>query len=256
MISFVDTHTHLFAKEFDEDIDLVIENAQKEGVNTLLLPNIDVASIPRLQRLMNAYPDVCHGMMGLHPGSVKEDYQQQLTIVEETLDAGTYVAVGEIGLDYYWDTTFVKEQKDAFRKQLIWAKERNLPVAIHTRSSFEDALEIVREEQDGNLRGVFHCFGGTLEEGRQIIDVGFYLGIGGTSTFKKSNASDVLPQLGLNRIILETDSPYLAPVPKRGKRNESAYVRFIAENMATIYETSLSEIAEITSRNAAQLFRL
>lgn len=256
MISFVDTHTHLFAEQFDEDIDQVIQNARAEGVESLLLPNIDVASIEPLKRLVAAYPEVCKGMMGLHPGSVKDDFEESLTIVKKELYAGKYWAVGEIGLDYYWDTTYTQQQQKAFREQLRWAKELNLPVAIHNRSSFEDSLRIVSEEQDGTLRGVFHCFGGTEEEGRQIMDVGFYLGIGGTATFKKSNATEVLPKLGLDRIILETDSPYLAPTPHRGKRNESAYLKLIAEKLATIYETSLSTIAEATSQNASQLFGL
>lgn len=256
MISFVDTHTHLFAEQFDEDIDQVIQNARAEGVESLLLPNIDVASIEPLKRLVATYPEVCKGMMGLHPGSVKDDFEEALTIVKKELYEGKYWAVGEIGLDYYWDTTYTEQQQKAFREQLRWAKELNLPVAIHNRSSFDDSLRIVSEEQDGTLRGVFHCFGGTEEEGRQIIDVGFYLGIGGTATFKKSNAPEVLPKLGLDRIILETDSPYLAPTPHRGKRNESAYLKLIAEKLATIYETSLSTIAEATTQNASHLFGL
>ena len=256
MISFVDTHTHLFTEQFDKDIDQVIKNAKAEGVQYLLLPNIDVASIPALKSLVTSYPGVCFGMMGLHPGSVKEDFEAALDIIRKELFEGDYLAVGEIGLDYYWDTTFAEQQRDVFRVQLQWAKELDLPVAIHNRSSFEDSVRIVSEEQDGTLRGVFHCFGGTEEEAKEIIDVGFYLGIGGTATFKKSNAHEVLPKLGLDRIILETDSPYLAPTPHRGKRNESAYVRLIAEKLATIYETSLSTIAETTTRNASQLFGL
>lgn len=254
--TYIDTHAHLYAKEFDSDRDEVIKRAKENGLSQILLPNIDTSSIEPLKSLMVHYPNYCLGMMGLHPCSVKADYQEQLETIEQELKAGSYIAVGEIGLDYHWDTTFKEEQKEAFRRQLSWAKALNKPVAIHTRSSFEDAIALVEEAQDGKLRGVFHCFGGTVEEGKRIIDAGFYLGIGGVATFKKSLHPEVLPELGIERIILETDAPYLSPVPYRGKRNESAYIPHIAEKLATIYERSLSSIATVTSANARSLFEI
>jgi TatD DNase family protein len=256
MNTFIDTHSHLFAKEFEHDLPQVIENAQKQGVAKILLPNIDVETISSLKNAINFYKGVCFGMMGLHPCSVNKDYVKNLKLLRAELDNESYVAVGEIGLDYYWDKTHVAEQKDAFRTQLNWAKELKLPVAIHTRSSFDDAIEIVEEEQDGDLNGVFHCFGGTVDEGKRIVDCGFYMGIGGVATFKKTNHAEVLPELGLERIILETDSPYLAPVPYRGKRNESTYIPIIAQKLASIYEVGLDQIAEITTKNACNLFKL
>lgn len=253
---YIDTHAHLYAREFDSDRDDVLKRAKENGIDQILLPNIDSSSIKPLKSLMVQYPNYCLGMMGLHPCSVKADYEEQLATIEEELRAGTYIAVGEIGLDYHWDTTYKEEQKEAFRRQMEWAKELNKPIAIHTRSSFEDAITLVEQAQDGNLRGVFHCFGGTVEEGKRIMEAGFYLGIGGVATFKKSSHAEVLPELGIERIILETDAPYLSPVPYRGKRNESAYVPLVAEKLATIYESPLSAIASITSANARSLFEI
>ena len=254
--AFIDTHAHLFAKEFETDLAEVISRAQKKGISHILLPNIDTDSISDLNELVIKYPGYCYGMMGLHPCSVTQTWQNDLKTIEKVLFEGDYIAVGEIGLDYYWDTTFVEEQKEAFRLQLNWARQLGLPVAIHTRNSFDDAITIVEDEQDGSLSGVFHCFGGTVEEGKRVKDVGFYMGIGGVSTFKKSNHPDVLPALGLDRIILETDAPYLSPVPYRGKRNESSYIPLIAEKLAAIYESPLSLIASTTSKNAIDLFKL
>ncbi|MFY0672390.1 MAG: TatD family hydrolase [Bacteroidia bacterium] len=256
MNSFIDTHSHLFAEQFDEDRDQVIVKAKQQGIKNILLPNIDLDSIAALKRMLKDYPKYCYGMMGLHPCSVNADSSNTISKIEAELFGGGYIAVGEIGLDYYWDKTFIKEQKNIFSQQLQWAKQLKLPVAIHTRNSFEDAISIVEEEQDGSLNGVFHCFGGTVDEGKRVIETGFYMGIGGVATFKKSNHTAVLPQLGLERIILETDSPYLAPVPYRGKRNESAYTAIVAQKLASIYEVGLDEIAEKTTKNAIELFRL
>lgn len=253
-LTYIDTHAHLYAEEFEADRTQVIDKARENGISHILLPNIDMSSIEPLKSLMAQYPGYCLGMMGLHPCSVNADFESELQIIEKELKEGSYLAVGEIGLDYHWDTTYKEQQKEAFSRQLEWAKALGLPVAIHTRSSFDDAISIVEQVQDGNLKGVFHCFGGTVEEGRRIIDTGFYLGIGGVATFKKSNHPEVLPELGIERIILETDAPYLSPVPYRGKRNESAYIPNIAEKLATIYESPLSSIATITSTNACSLF--
>lgn len=256
MNSFIDTHSHLFVEQFDEDRAETVARAKAQGIKKVLLPNIDLDSIEALKNMVNDYPDYCLGMMGLHPCSVGQDYKDVLTKIKKELFQGKYIAVGEIGLDYYWDKTFIKEQKKTFSQQLNWAKELKLPVAIHTRDSFNDAMEIVEKEQDGNLNGVFHCFGGSVDEGKRVMDAGFYMGIGGVATFKKSNHADVLPQLGLERIILETDSPYLAPTPYRGKRNESAYTTIIAQKLASIYEMGLDQLAEKTTKNAMELFRL
>lgn len=255
MVKFIDTHTHLFAEQFTDDLQDVVKRANDEGVETMLLPNIDSSSIASLKSAVSLYPNL-KGMMGLHPCSVTEDYSSQLQEIENELLQGDYVAVGEIGLDYYWDVSFKEQQKQVFIEQLKWAKQQKLPVAIHTRDSFDDAIQLVEQEQDGSLTGVFHCFGGTIEEGKRAIDTGFYLGIGGNSTFKKSTAAEVLPHLPLSRILLETDSPYLAPVPHRGKRNESAFIPIIAKNLASIYGVELSVVARNTSENAKQLFKL
>lgn len=256
MNSFIDTHSHLFAQQFDDDRPAAIARAKEQGISKILLPNIDLESIEPLKSMLHEYPNYCLGMMGLHPCSVDDNYESVLSKIKTELFKSDYIAVGEIGLDYYWDTKYKEEQKQSFSQQLKWAKELGLPVAIHTRDSFDDAIEIVEQEQDGTLIGVFHCFGGTVEEGKRVIDVGFYMGIGGVATFKKSNHAEVLPQLGLERIILETDSPYLAPTPYRGKRNESAYTAIVAQKLASIYEVGLDQIAEKTTKNAIELFRL
>ncbi|MGB0429403.1 MAG: TatD family hydrolase [Bacteroidia bacterium] len=256
MNSFIDTHSHLFVEQFDDDREATIARAKAAGIEKILLPNIDIESIDRLNKMVNQFPDYCCGMMGLHPCSVKTDYKSTLKAIEKEFVHNKYVAVGEIGLDYYWDTSLINEQKQAFKMQLNWAKELGLPVAIHTRDSFADALEIVKNEQNGSLSGVFHCWSGTVEEGEQVKDVGFYMGIGGVATFKKSTHQHILPHLGLDKIILETDSPYLAPVPFRGKRNESAYTVQVAQKLASIYEVGLDEIALITTKNAIDLFKL
>ncbi|MBI1184888.1 YchF/TatD family DNA exonuclease [bacterium] len=257
MNSFIDTHTHLFAEEFNADLPEVVRRATEAGVQLMLLPNIDVASIEALYRTQESFPEVFRSMMGLHPCSVKENFKEDLNRIEKELNSGKdFVAVGEIGLDYYWDSSFAAAQQEAFNTQLSWARELDLPVAIHTRNSFDDSIKCVEKMQDGRLRGVFHCFGGTVDEGKRIMDAGFFLGIGGVATFKKSNSAEVLPQLGLERILLETDSPYLAPVPYRGKRNESSYVPLVAQKLASIYEMPLDHIASVTSQNAVSLFRL
>lgn len=254
-MEIIDTHAHLYSSQFRDDIDEVIQRAKEAGVTKAVMPNVDSASISDLHTLVERYPDFCIPMMGLHPCSVKADYKKELAIVEKNLRDGKYIAVGEIGLDYYWDKTFVQEQQDAFITQVKWAKELNLPIAIHTRESFDDAVKLLQPLQDGNLRGVFHCFSGTYTDAQKVIELGFYMGIGGVVTFKNSEIGNAIPQIDLRRVVLETDAPYLAPVPHRGKRNESAYTKLVAEKIAAAKNISLNEVAEVTSANARALFQ-
>ena len=250
----IDTHTHLYVEQFAEDRAEVINRAIEKGINRFYLPNIDSEHIEDLLALEAAYPEHCFAMMGLHPCSVKENYEEELAIIEQWLKKRPFVAIGEIGLDLYWDKTFFEQQKTAFRQQIRWAKQLELPIVIHSRESTWEVIEILRTEYDENLRGIFHCFGGNVEEANAITDLGFYLGIGGVLTFKKAKLDETLKKIDLQHIVLETDSPYLAPTPYRGKRNESSYIRIIAEKLAEVKDVSLEEIAAITSENASNIF--
>jgi TatD DNase family protein len=255
---FIDTHTHLYSDEFEIDIEETIHRALASNVNYMLLPNIDCESIIPMENLNQRFPN-CIPMMGLHPGYVKEDWEQQLSLIEHTIfeTPKKYCAVGEIGMDLYWDTTFCEQQKFVFRKQITWAKELNLPIAIHCRNAFDEIFEILDTENSSELTGVFHCFTGNLEQATRILNYGgFKLGIGGVLTYKKSELPELIQQIDLEHIILETDSPYLPPVPYRGKRNESSYIPLVAEKLAEIYKCSVSEIAEKTTENAIHLFQL
>ncbi len=255
---FIDTHAHLYSEEFETDLDESILRAQKENVNYILLPNIDLVSINPMLALTQKFPN-CIPMMGLHPGYVKEDWDKQLNLIEKQLfeSPEKYCAVGEIGMDLYWDTTFCEEQKIVFRKQIGWAKELKLPIAIHCRNAFDEIFEILDSENSTELTGVFHCFTGNLEQAKHILSYGgFMFGIGGVVTYKKSELPEVIRQIDLKHIILETDAPYLPPVPYRGKRNESSYIPLIAEKLAEIYGSSIVEIAEKTTQNAIHLFQL
>ncbi|MDP5255193.1 MULTISPECIES: TatD family hydrolase [unclassified Vibrio] len=252
----IDTHAHIYAQEFDQDRDDVIARAQAQGIELILMPNIDIDSIAAMLNTEQAYPNLCRSMMGLHPCYVKEDYQQALTIIESYFDKHPFVAVGEIGLDLYWDKTFHEQQIDAFNVQLEWAKQRNLPVVIHTRDSIDESLEVVAKQQDGRLKGVFHCFGGSVEQAKAIKDIGFHVGLGGVSTFKNGGMDSVIPHLDMDYVVLETDSPYLAPVPNRGKRNEPAWTQLVGQRVAELRGLSLAELDAITTRNAKQLFSL
>lgn len=253
-MSFIDTHTHLYADQFKEDRDLMIERAIAAGVEQFYLPNIDESSIEPMLQLEQDYPNRCFPMMGLHPCSVNADYQKELKTVENWLNKRPFVAVGEIGIDLYWDKTFFEEQKTAFIQQAEWAKERQIPIVIHSRESTAILIDLLKELQDGNLRGIFHCFGGSVEEAKAIIDLDFYLGIGGVLTFKKSGLDKTLESIELKYLVLETDSPYLAPSPFRGKRNESAYLLKVAEKLAEIKNISVAEIGAVTSENARAIF--
>jgi len=254
---FIDTHTHIFLEEFDSDVSEVVQRAKEAGVNRFYLPNIDVESIERLHILSDRYPDLCYPMMGLHPTSVGPDFRKDLKIIESWLGKRKYAAIGEIGLDLYWDKTFLKEQIEAFEIQLQWSIERNLPVAIHTREAFPVVFESIHKIGADKLRGIFHSFGGSREELEEIVRLhNFMIGINGIVTYKNANFRDYLPLLPIERILLETDAPYLSPVPYRGKRNEPAYLPAIAERIAGVYELPLEVIVEKTTENALQLFKV
>ena len=255
-MNLIDTHTHLFSSQFDEDRNAVVQKAIDNGVSKMLLPNISSETIEAMHQLCQDFPEHCYPMMGLHPCDVKDDYLKELEIVKAQLDKDKYVAVGEIGIDLYWDKSTLDIQKKAFRQQLIWAKEYDLPVAIHIRESFDEIFEVIEEVNDEKLRGVFHCFTGTKEQGLRAIDMGFMLGIGGVVTFKNSGLDQTLSGLPLAQLILETDSPYLAPTPHRGQRNESAFIPLMAQKLADIYEMDIEEVARITTQNAKTLFKL
>ena len=250
----IDTHAHLYSSKFDDDRADMIARAQAAGVERVYLPNVDSKSIEGMLALEAAYPDYCVAMMGLHPCSVKADYERELAVVREWLDERPFAAVGEIGIDLYWDKTFVKEQQAAFLTQTRWAKELGVPIVIHARESIDMLVELLQDEKGPELKGVFHCFTGNAEQARAVLDLGMYLGIGGVATFKNGGLDKVLPEVPLAALVLETDAPYLAPKPYRGKRNESAYVRLVAERVATIMNFSFEKVVQMTGANARQLF--
>lgn len=254
----VDTHTHLFVDQFDADRADVIERAKKVGVSYFLLPNIDASSLDRLEDTVRQFPQCCLPMYGLHPGNVGDDFETQLREIRARLDrSSNCVAIGEIGMDLYWDKTFIEEQKAAFRAQIHWAKELYLPIVIHARDAFNEIFEILDKENDAELTGVFHCFTGNFEQADHIMKYGgFKLGIGGVVTYKNSDLKSTLSQIPLDMILLETDSPYLPPVPHRGKRNESSFIVHVAEKLAEIYGLSIEEIENTTTKNAIELFKL
>ena len=252
-MAFVDSHAHIYDQQFDEDIQDVMERCREAEVSTIYMPNIDHASIDAMLERELRYPAQCVAMMGLHPGSVKHDFERELYQVEAWLNQRSFAAVGEIGLDYYWDTTFKTQQQEALRIQIAFAKEHNLPLVLHTRDAFEDVVALIEEQAEG-LRGVFHCFTGTAEEAKRITDLGFYLGLGGVATFKNGGMGEVIPHLDRERVVLETDSPYLAPVPHRGRRNEPSHLPLVAKRVAELWDVNLEEVARQTSENARRLF--
>ncbi|WP_394128226.1 TatD family hydrolase [Vibrio hepatarius] len=252
----IDTHAHIYASEFDADRDDVVKRALAQGIDKILLPNIDLKSIEPMLKTEASYPEICRSMMGLHPCYVDGNVKQTLDVIHSWFDKHNFIAVGEIGIDLYWDKTYKAEQEMAFITQLNWAKEMKLPVVIHTRDSIEETLALLSQEQDGSLSGVFHCFGGSVEEAKAINDLGFHLGLGGVSTFKNGGMDKVIPHLDMNYVILETDCPYLAPVPHRGKRNEPAYTSLVAQRVAELREINLAEVDNLTTANALQLFKL
>jgi TatD DNase family protein len=252
----IDTHTHLYDEKFDDDRETMIQRAIDTGVEKMFLPNCDSSTITGMLAVEKKFPEFCLAMMGLHPCYVKENVDAELSIVRDWLNKRTFSAIGEIGLDYYWDKTFIEPQKKAFRIQIEWALEFNIPIVIHTREATKDTIDIVREYASRGLRGVFHCFSGSYESAIQIINLGFYLGIGGVLTYKNAGLQEVIQKIDLSHLVLETDAPYLTPVPHRGKRNESSYVNLVAQKLAELKDAPLEEIEKITTQNAFQLFAI
>ncbi|TAD99414.1 MAG: TatD family deoxyribonuclease [Bacteroidetes bacterium] len=254
-MNFVDTHAHIYSEEFKNDIDFMLARTFEAEVNTVLMPNIDHTSIDGMLELELKYPKNCFAMMGLHPCHVKKDFEKELYLVEQWLDKRKFKAVGEMGLDLFWDKSFFEQQKEAFNIQAEFAKKHDLPLVIHAREAMSEVIALLENLQDGRLFGVLHCFGGTAEEAEKLIKLGFMLGIGGVLTYKKSGLDQVLKNIDLQHLILETDSPYLAPVPYRGKRNETSYIPIIAQKLADCQQKSIEEIAEKTTANALRLFK-
>lgn len=250
----IDTHAHLYLPDFQDDREDMKVRAREADIGMVVLPNIDEHSISALRDLVASDPAFYKAAMGLHPCSVGEHWRAQLEIILEELDGGDYIAIGEIGTDRYWDMSHIDAQEEAFAEQLRWARERDLPVIIHSRDSLDENIAIVKKYQDGRLKGVFHCFNGTIEQGKAIIDLGFVLGMGGVTTFKNAGMAPVIEALPLDKMILETDAPYLAPVPHRGKRNESAYVSLVADRIAEIKGISKEEVGKVTTNVALSLF--
>jgi len=251
----IDTHSHIYSEEFDADRAEVIQRAQSIGVRQIILPNCDSTTLPQMLALESLYPDYCRATIGLHPTSVKEYYAEELALIKSELERRDYLAIGEIGIDLYWDKTLLAEQTIVFRQQIEWALEYHLPVIIHVRDSFRESMNVLSGFKDSGLTGVFHSFTGTQEEAQEIIAFGgFKLGINGIVTFKNSGLAAVVEKIDLKHLLLETDSPYLTPAPHRGKRNESAYVSLVCEKLASIYQVSVREIDEATTRNARELF--
>ena len=255
---FTDTHTHLYAGEFDADRDQVVRKAIDNGVNFLFLPNIDRQYFPGMMELCLRHPDHCFPMIGLHPTSVKSNYREELDFIIDKLAKAEhrFYAIGEVGIDLYWDKTYAAEQSDALNVQLDLAFRYHLPVVIHTRNSFDEVIRILEEKNNPDLSGVFHCFGGSVDQAMQAIGMGFFLGIGGIITYKNSGLQKVVEEVGLENLVLETDSPWLTPAPNRGQRNESSYIPIIAEKLAEIKNIPVEEVARITTQNALKLFNI
>ncbi|MBR4155630.1 MAG: TatD family hydrolase [Bacteroidales bacterium] len=253
---YIDTHSHIYDEAFDTDRELVFQRALEVGVEMVLLPNTDESTIKPMMDFYESHPDNCRMMMGLHPEGVKEDYKRHLSVIEKEMERQCWVGVGEIGLDLYWDKTFEKQQVEVLREQLSWAKQLRLPVSLHTREAFDLMFKVLEQEQDGSLKGVFHCFNGTKEQADIAMSLGFHLGLGGVITYKNCDVKSFLNEIPLNKILLETDDPYLPPVPYRGKRNEIAYMTEVAKKIAEIKQIDINEVAEATSNNARQLFNL
>jgi len=253
---FIDTHTHLFLPHFDGDRDVVVKEAIAQGVEKMIIPNIDTNTIKQVLDLSEKYPGHCYPAMGIHPNSIQALYQDEVKTIEKELASEKYCAVGETGFDLYWDKTYINQQTEVFKLHIEWSIKYGLPLIIHSREAVEPILKILKAYSSSNVSGVFHSFTGTIGQAKEIIDNGFKIGVGGIVTFKNAGIDQLIAQLSLNDIILETDSPYLAPVPKRGKRNESAYLIYIAEKIAEIFDVSTEEVAGITTGNANNLFNL
>jgi TatD DNase family protein len=255
-MTLIDTHTHIYDPAFDLDREAAVQRALEAGVGMMLMPNVDASTIQPMLETHELFPDCTRVMMGLQPEEVKEDYKSVLALMERELDRNIYIGVGEIGLDFYWDATFEHEQLDAFETQLGWAKQLHLPLSIHCRNAFSFMARILEKHQDGGLHGVMHCFTGSEEEAEAYLDLGFHLGLGGVTTYKNCAVKDFLCNIPLDRIVLETDAPYLSPVPYRGKRNEPAFMADTAKRIAEIYQIPLEELAETTTNNVKSLFKI
>lgn len=253
-MNFTDTHAHIYSPKFDGDRDEVISRSVQNGVQKIYMPNINVESIDQMLDAESKYPGICIPMMGLHPCDVKKDFDKELYVMEEWLGKRSFSAIGETGLDLYWDKTFFEEQKESLRIHINWAKQKKLPIILHCRESMDETIEIIREEKTTELKGIFHCFSGSLEQAREIIDLGFLLGIGGVSTYKNGGLDKVFPEISLEHVVLETDSPFLAPVPFRGKRNSPEYIPVIAERLSFLTGKTIQEVSTITEQNSQNIF--
>ncbi|WP_044202216.1 TatD family hydrolase [Echinicola pacifica] len=253
-MQFVDTHAHIYSQKYNQDRDEVIQRCKLAGVNKIYMPNVDVESIDAMMEAEHRYPDVCVPMMGLHPCDVKKDFEKQLYVMEDWLGKRDFVAIGEIGTDLYWDKSLFGYQAEALKIQVEWAKQKNRPIVLHCRESIDETIEIIEQLNTAELTGIFHCFSGSVEQAKKIIEMGFLLGIGGVSTFKNGGLDAVLPEIGLDHLVLETDGPYLAPVPYRGKRNSPEYIPIIAQRVGDLTENTLQTVAEVTNRNANYVF--
>jgi len=250
----IDTHAHLYSEQFASDRFTMLERAIEQGITRIIMPNVDSTTIEGMLELEHRFSNLCYPAMGLHPCHVKKDFEKELYVVEEWLFKRPFTAVGEIGLDLYWDKTHFEEQQEAFLIQLAWAKQLHLPAIVHTRSCMDETIALLEKAQDGTLTGVVHCFSGNLAQAEKIIGLGFYVGIGGVVTYPKGGLDSVIPHIPLEKIVLETDAPYLAPVPHRGKRNESSYLPLIAERIAELRGVGLTDVVNATDRNTKHLF--
>jgi TatD DNase family protein len=255
-MKFVDTHTHLYVEQFDEDRTEIMQKAIEAGIDHFVLPSIDKSYYQRMLDTQTLFPENTSLLLGLHPCHVKENLEEELAFLESKLKGDNYKGIGEIGVDLYWDKTFVKEQMDAFKIQIEWAKERNMPFAIHCRDAFDEVFEVLEDTKGPEMHGVFHCFTGNQEQAEKALSYNLHLGLGGVLTFKNGKINRFMHEIPLSKIVLETDAPYLAPSPYRGKRNEPYYLLFIAEKLAEIHGLSLKEVAETTTNNALNLFKL
>ena len=250
----IDSHCHLYTKEFDEDIEFVIDRAVAEGITKMYLPAIDSSCTQRMFEVENKFPTRCFAMAGLHPCSVKENFEEELLHVEQLLQKRKFSGIGETGLDFYWDKTFIPQQYIALERQIAFALQYDLPLILHTRKATQETIDVIKKYTDTGLRGIFHCFGGTLHQAEQITELKFFLGIGGVITYKNAGLAEVLQQVDISNIVLETDAPYLSPVPMRGKRNESAYLKYIVEKIALVKGISVDEVKNTTTKNAEKIF--
>jgi len=253
-MTFVDTHSHIYLPQFDVDRDDSIRRAAEKGVKKMILPNIDSGSIASMNKVVKQYPDICFPLMGLHPTSVKENFEDELNIILNELNTDRYIGIGEIGIDLYWDKTYISEQEEVFEKQVRLALSKDLPFVIHARESYNEIMNVLKKINAPMFKGIFHAFSANIEEAKTAIEMGFYIGIGGVLTFKNAHLAEVVKNISLESIVLETDSPYLAPVPHRGKRNESSYIPLIAKRMAELKEVTVKEVSQTTTSNTSQIF--